>query len=156
MTQIFIFSAAVNSGKTSVLLDWEKRKSSVGGILSPKRDGQRYFYSIAKDEFRLLDDATGEIGVGKHRFSAATFAWAIEEFNAQAEKEFEWLILDEVGPLELKQELGFHALFSTILNGEIAANSKLIVVVRESALEEFIEKYKLASFEKIGFDFFKT
>ena len=59
------------------------------------------------------------------------------------ERRPKWLVIDEIGPLELRGG-GLEPMVGKILNEyKRTKNNRLIIVVRENLLEKVIEHYKL-------------
>ena len=143
---IILFSRPVRSGKTSELMQWCSGRNSVSGILMPDKDGQRKMMNIRTGETfdaQCLqpEQTTKElIRVGSFHFYRAAFEKAnniLIESIAFAPK---WIVIDEVGKLELEQK-GFH--FAVVQVLKQALSSNIILVVRESLLKEIISSYQL-------------
>ena len=68
---------------------------------------QRYLYSIFANDYRKLeaeDNCLPEkdiVKVGKYSFLQSTFLWAREELKVAMINRSKYLIIDEIGPLEL-------------------------------------------------------
>jgi len=58
-----------------------------------------------------------------------------------ADKNIEYLIIDEIGPLELRKQQGLYESFNKILSANF--NYTLIVVVRQSLVDEMIAAFNL-------------
>ena len=149
--KIYIVSGPIQTGKTTRLFEFVRTKTSVDGILAPVIDNKRTLYHISSKQLKILEaELAGEktIHVGKYSFYKKTFNWAnkklIESFYAKPE----WLIIDEVGKLELKNE-GLHSAINEILNYRNESETKIILVVREYLLEKVLEKYKIEKTEHI-------
>lgn len=125
----YILAAPIHSGKTTALQHWLRNRHDVSGILTPVINEQRFFHDIKTGEQFAMEAAQGETAVvmiGRFTFSRDGFEKASRLLrNTIATSD--WLIIDEVGPLELKEE-GFAAVLH-----EIAAQrrTKTIWVVRE-------------------------
>src|SRR4051812_30226637 len=146
MPELLILTGPVRSGKTSVLSKWAYTRDDVFGILTPVIGGQRYFFNLAsRISFNMEADEQEEraIEVGRYRFSSASFSRAEAELAvalSEASKKRGWLILDEIGPLELKGQ-GFAGVIRQILRLDPYPN--LIFVVRENLLEEVMKHFQL-------------
>jgi hypothetical protein len=123
---IYILSAPIHSGKTTSLINWSAARNDVHGILTPVVGGKRVFMNAqTKEQFPM--EATGPstplrtdvITVGIHIIRNAT------------NKE-DWLVIDEVGPLELRGE-GFCKVLKEVL---AVRKKKIILVVREGMAEQ--------------------
>jgi len=100
-------SAPIQTGKTTAINNWASNRNDVDGITQPIVDGKRHLLNIKSNELRLLelsDDTDNIIQVGKFFFSKPTFEWAkICLLHAMLEKPA-WLVIDEIGKLELKDK----------------------------------------------------
>jgi nucleoside-triphosphatase THEP1 len=156
---IYILTGDVRTGKTSALLEWSKNREDVDGILCPdNKEGKRYFLEInSKVEFSLevdrdfILDSEEIVQVGPYHFLKTAFEKAnyylVDRFK---KKKFKYLIIDELGKLELKNE-GLHDSVSQIIKpSEFDESNHLILVVRSSLLEEIIQKYQISNYEIIN------
>jgi len=141
--KIYIVSGLVQSGKTTRLFEFVKKQNSIDGILAPIVNGKRKLIHIYSNEMKELEVAEADsstISVGKYHFLKETFDWAnkklIESFNSKPE----WLVVDEVGKLELNNE-GLHSAINNILNSN--TEIKIILVIRKCLVEQVLEKYKI-------------
>ena len=105
-TKIHIYKGPVHSGKTFRLSNWVNREQSVDGILAPVINGSRYLLHINSKKKKLLQ--LSEIKqnlntekIGPYIFSKTTFAWARKILLGCMDKNPEWLVIDEIGLLEL-------------------------------------------------------
>lgn len=144
--QIYILSGQIQRGKTTYLLNYSKEHPNCSGILSPVIAGRRYFYAIAsKEKFKMEADSNeiNTLEIGKYKFSKTAFDWAIEQLHEAMKRAPELLIIDEIGPLELKDQ-GFSEVLKRLL--QPSANIKnLLLVVRESAVEQVIAHFQINS-----------
>lgn len=149
---IYIFTDAIHSGKTTVIQNWLKEKQvNAGGILTPDReDGKRWIYDISLDEWHPLQVEKGHplpdsIVIGKYRFARSSFKKAQEILLRSAQEDPDWVVVDEVGMLELHRKKGLEPVLSEIINmyksGE--KNGKLLLMVRNYLVEETIDMYGL-------------
>lgn len=142
--QIHILSAPIQTGKTTSLLNYCAHHPNSAGILSPVLNGKRYFYSVCSRESRAMEAGVAEIEIleiGKYKFSQTAFNWAIEQLRKDVKSNPSLLILDEIGPLELKGKG-----FATILKEILQLNSdglELLLVIRESALKEVLAYFEI-------------
>ncbi|MBT8327527.1 MAG: hypothetical protein KJP21_07375, partial [Bacteroidia bacterium] len=104
---IYILAGDTRSGKTSALMEWKDTWDNVKGVLCPEdKDDVRYLYSIETEEkhsFQQIEPSENTITVGRFHFLKDTFKLAnyilIKTFD---EGDFEFLVLDELGRLELE------------------------------------------------------
>lgn len=139
--KIYIFSDKIGSGKTTLLKNWFENSENISGFLSPKVNGKRVFENLETGEQRLLEVENSSLQIGKYSFDPEVFSWAESELLKQLHSEKEWLIIDEIGPLEIRKEKGFHDLILKIIADQSSIEPKIIFVVRDFMVEEFIEKY---------------
>ena len=144
---IFILTSPVQSGKTTSLLQWSAQRNDVQGILTPVIAGKRVFLNVAtKEQFAM--EATGEeevMTVGKFVFSKTAFDKATQVIRDAVDKEG-WLVIDEIGPLELRGE-GFCDVFKEVLTKR---KKKLVLVIREGIVNKVIEKFSVIGPEIIN------
>lgn len=140
--KIYILTGAIGSGKTTSLFNWIKNRNDIDGILSPVIQEKRFFYSIKNRSLFNMEANENEdfFEIGKYRFSKKAFLKASDYLIKANANQNKWLILDEAGPLELKNE-GFNSAIVQILSDRI--NLKLIFVVREKLVESFIKYFSL-------------
>lgn len=133
---IFILTAPVQSGKTTSLLQWAAQRNDVQGILTPVIAGRRVFINAAtKEQFDM--EAAGDeevLTIGRFAFSKAAFEKAAQIIRDAVDKEG-WLVIDEIGPLELKGE-GFCDVLKEVLKER---TGKMILVIREGLTETIKE-----------------
>lgn len=148
---IYILTGDIRTGKTSALLDWIKNRIDVDGLICPDNDnGKRYFLKVkSQKEFELEVESESEktITIGPFHFLKSAF----EEANnylleANKRRDFKYLIIDELGKLELKKE-GLHNAAKTLIPDFMFNDNRcLILVVRESLLEDIIKYYSISEY----------
>jgi molybdopterin-guanine dinucleotide biosynthesis protein A len=145
---IFILSKPIQSGKTTALMQWCDGKENVTGILTPDIEGSRKLYDIINKTYINFEAKqpftdTNIVSIGKYNFFEHVFEKAQQIILNQTDSDF--LIIDEIGRLELNQNKGLEPELGIIikkyLNKEISSN--LILVIRDYLLDECIEKYQL-------------
>jgi nucleoside-triphosphatase THEP1 len=76
--------------------------------------------------------------VGRFIFSAVNFISISKQIaDSLAKGTFQTILLDEIGPLELKQQKGFYNLLSLLLK-DISTTTRLVLVARESCLADLM------------------
>lgn len=104
---------------------------------SPSPDVRLHLVDLASGEERTLGgagagrpDAPDGPRVGRFRMDAAVFAWGIDRTRRAAAEGCDLLILDEIGPLELDQRLGFAPLLDDLIaaRGRVDGPARLIAV----------------------------
>jgi nucleoside-triphosphatase THEP1 len=138
---IYILSGPVQSGKTTALLNWAAGRNDVFGILTPVQKpvpenstgkGHREFMDTHTGETFPMEARAGEtaLTVGRFEFSKQNFEKAIALIRNAIPLDG-WLVIDEIGPLELRGE-GFHDLLLEVLQQR---KGPVILVTREGMVE---------------------
>jgi nucleoside-triphosphatase THEP1 len=144
--RIYILCGPVHSGKTTALASWLNRQEQVAGILTPDADGKRMLRDIATGKtlaFECADSDDAEVvSVGKYVFSKRVFDFAHKCLHDLNGKHEGWIVLDEIGKLEL-EDRGFEPALSRLINEHRQRNTKLMLIVRDYLLEQVIAKYNL-------------
>jgi nucleoside-triphosphatase THEP1 len=147
-SHIYIFTGPIQSGKTSRLFEWLKSVPGAGGFLTPDINGRRKLLDIASHKlhpFEVDDTYAGSVvSVGKFRFSKAVFDKG-KEMIGHAAIGLNWLVIDEVGKLEIEQGEGFEPEIIRIVKrfqkGTMTGN--LLLVIRDTLLLKAMDKYAL-------------
>ena len=143
--KIIILTGEVQTGKTTTLQQFSAERNNVAGILTPIINGKRMFYDISEKVFFEMEanDDEEKLTVGKYLFSGRAFKNANRILiNAGKRNDLDYLIIDEIGPLELKKQKGLHESFTAILSSTF--NYTLIIVVRRSLVEEIVTSFNLS------------
>ena len=152
---IYILAGDTRSGKTSALMEWKDTWDNVKGILCPEdEDDIRYLYTIETEEkypFQQEEESNQTINVGRFHFLKDTFKLAnytlIKAFD---EGDFEFLVLDELGRLELQNE-GIHQAAQYILsNYQSNDDQNLLLVIRTSLVMDVIHHYGIKSYQIVA------
>lgn len=134
--KIYLYAGPIRSGKTTRLLQWAADRTDVGGVLSPDREKGRVFLSLSNGLQRAFEVQEGEtenpLKVGRFIFDRAAFVWAEEEIMRSLQEQKKWVIIDEIGPLELNGK-GLHGAVERILHSNLQFN--VIIVVREGLVD---------------------
>lgn len=160
---IIIFSRPIHSGKTTELLQWCNQQKNVYGILMPDIDGSRKILDLhTRDVFEIecknVASANESLtSVGRFHFYTTAFEKANMILSLALEQNPNWLVIDEVGKLELDGK-GFHdAIIKSV--AFYATNNglgNLLLTVRDSLCADVIDFFKLKdckiiqSLENIG------
>ena len=143
MNSIYLLCGPVQSGKTTNLKFWCEQRKGARGILSPVADGRRYLYDISERRSLLLEQERADeqsVCVGPYIFDGEVFAWGRESLINSSRLNPQWLIVDEIGPLELKGS-GLEPAVSQVLKHISAKETRLIMVVRDKLVDEVILHY---------------
>ncbi|TCJ19615.1 hypothetical protein EPD60_00380 [Flaviaesturariibacter flavus] len=138
---VFIFSRPIRSGKTTDLLAWSRGGADVRGIAMPDYNGERHFEDLATGErwSATAGTETDLLPAGPFRFSKEAFAKAARRLELP---EGGWLIVDEIGKLELEGKGFANALERVIADGA-GTDFKLLLVVRDTLLEKVCSRFGL-------------
>lgn len=140
-----LVTGPTHSGKTGRLLRWAEGRSDVVGIVTPDGPtGRRMVDLVSGAHVEMegpgLDEAVVEIG--PYRFRQAAFDWARERLLAVAEDpRARYLIIDEIGPLELRGEALAPALDLLLVRPVLP---ELIVIVRDSLVDAVPGRFDLS------------
>ncbi|MBK8946050.1 MAG: hypothetical protein IPM32_12380 [Ignavibacteriae bacterium] len=147
--RIKILTGKIHSGKTTKLFSTLNTLKSVDGILAPVVNEKRMLYHIESKVMQRLEvdfEIEETIKIGKYLFLEKSFEWANKKIIEGYLKNPDWLIIDEIGKLEI-MEKGLHKSFKFFLEDENNYKTKLIIVIRENLLENIIYNYKLDAHE---------
>ena len=136
--QLYILTAPIQSGKTTSLVKWSENRKDVYGILTPDVDGKRIFMNAHTRQLFLMEAKEGEMEtftVGKFIFSKRNFDRAIQIIQVGIDNPG-WLVIDEIGPLELKGE-GFCNVLKEVL---AKRKHNILLVIRNK--EDMVKKAK--------------
>jgi nucleoside-triphosphatase THEP1 len=148
---IYIMSEPIHSGKTTTLQQWLRNKDiKAGGILAPDKDGLRQLYDIAKGLYHPFEvdgnhPEADILAIGKYKFARSSFQLAQQILKESVEQDPEWVIVDEIGRLEMDKNEGLEPVISEIIHtyqsGE--KKGKLLLVIRNYLLDEAVNMYGL-------------
>lgn len=147
MSNIYIFTGEIKSGKTTRLEKWISENPDSDGILAPCINDKRHIKRIKTGEIKLLEFNNEEskvelIKICNYNFLKSVFDWGQNEIYEAYSQKPKWLIVDEIGPLELRGE-ALEPMITKILNDKNSDNMDIILVVRKKLVEKVIEHYKL-------------
>ena len=141
--KIYILTGAIQSGKTTKLIQWSNNRNDVFGILTPAMNGKKVFMDANSREQFSMEAGPEEkdiLTIGRYTFSKTSFEKAITILQKAIKEKSGWLLVDEIGPLELRGE-GFHNIVKEILNSKTALN--ILFVIRDTILDEALKFYGL-------------
>lgn len=146
---IYILSAPIQTGKTTSLINWSAKRNDVYGILTPVINGKRVFMNAyTKDQFPM--EASGDeetLEIGRYVFSKTGFDKAIQIIRNAISNEG-WLVIDEIGPLELNGK-GFYDILSELLT---LRKNKTILVVRKGMTEKVKDLFMINAMDVSSID----
>ncbi|MFT4770970.1 MAG: nucleoside-triphosphatase THEP1 [Cryomorphaceae bacterium] len=152
---IYILTGDIRTGKTTALLEWTTGRKDADGLLCPDDEkGKRYFLKVeSREKFPLEVEVENErsISIGSFLFLKSAFAEANHYLISRCTEHLgQYLIIDEIGKLELKNE-GLHiAAEALIPNYMINDSEHLILVVRKSLVDEVINQYQIGAYTLIS------
>lgn len=147
--KINIVTGKIQSGKTSGLFKLLNTRYSVDGILSPIVNEKRVLYHIASKTIKRFEvDESNEktISIGNYIFLQESFDWANEKLIKGFSSKPDFLVIDELGKLELKGK-GFYPSIKEILEIKDNSATQLILVIRDYLLDEVLHYYGICDNE---------
>ncbi len=160
-TKVFIFSQPIRTGKTSTLQKWITTQGEVAGFLTPEIENKRFLYFIDCQQKTILSapedmSANDVMEVGKFVFLKSAFQEAQTYLQALDISKHKWIVIDEIGKLELN-DAGFEPVLSSFIFKyyQHPTPPKLILVVRDTLVSDVISKYHLHQYQVIDADFFE-
>ncbi|HTN46157.1 MAG TPA: NTP transferase domain-containing protein [Flavipsychrobacter sp.] len=156
---IFILSQPVQTGKTTLLQKWISGQPNIGGILTPDENGARKLLNITTGKlYDLQLDAHAQgLKIGKFVFDETIFAAGNEMLLQAFSENRDWIVVDEIGKLELFQNKGLAASASPIIThfrgNETRTN--LLLVIRDYLLDDAIAHYGLRQAKILSASFFR-
>lgn len=146
-----IVSGPVGIGKTSHIKQWASHRDDVTGLLSPIDPIEgRFFVDLATGErmYMEMKQPGGDVlRIGRYTFSKRAFDWAQSHLIQASKRRHRWLVIDEIGPLELSGH-GLDAAVRHVLHHR-RRTAKTVLVVRENLVDAVLERYALQSIDVI-------
>ena len=179
--KIFLCSAPKGSGKTTRLFDFVQRQRKIGkrvvGVLQPNRDGVRHIVTLSNDNSYALEinhhthtqshthndshSPNKVLHTPCFTFDDNMMRIARQELHTATRTMPHWVIIDEIGPLEIRKHQGYEPAFTTLLHSiqdtqNAFTGVRVVVVVRPKLKQEFLKHYKInpkmvGTFEEIEF-----
>jgi len=153
---IYIFSGPIHSGKTTELLVWCNQQKSISGILMPDINGHRKILDIDTKEIldiECVDPLNTKqplTSIGKFHFYRSIFEKSNSILLDALNQTPDWLVIDEVGKLELKSEGFYRSVAAAVkLYGSKNKKGNLLITVRDSLLEEVVSFFNIKKFKVI-------
>ena len=152
---ITIFSRPIRTGKTTELLQWCDKQKNIAGIAMPDISGFRKIIDLTTHatidaEYKNTGPTNEElIEIGKYKFYKHAFDKANEILiHAWASKPG-WLVIDELGKLELKGQGFFPAVKKIIAAMQQQPGTNILIVVREGLVDEIARLFQLKNFSVV-------
>ena len=153
--QMYIFSDPIHSGKTTRLEQWIKKTPAVDGLLTPVINGKRYIKFISSDEMYRMESDSHDSEfieqIGKYKFRTDIFKKAENYLINLIDNPPAWIVIDEIGFLELDGH-GFEPAVSELIHRLASAKDvHILIVVRDYLKEKVMDYYKLNTNEVFDF-----
>lgn len=142
---IIIFSRDIRTGKTTELSRWLGGKKAAG-ILTPDVHGLRMLQDMGTGALHPLQTMSeaDAITIGRFHFSQQGFEHARQILKQAMHAQPNWIVVDEVGKLELEQQKGLEPTLSELIaHAKKLTDTRLLLVVRDSLLEKALLHYRL-------------
>jgi molybdopterin-guanine dinucleotide biosynthesis protein A len=157
-SRICILSQPVQTGKTTLLMRWISTYSSIGGILTPDVNGKRMLFDIARNTYHPFQLENGEAGIriGRFVFDSNVFEQARNILSQSASDQYSWVIVDEIGKLELHHHSGLEPALGELIRHfqQHHTTGNLLLVIRDHLLNEAIAYYGLQDATILSRDYF--
>jgi nucleoside-triphosphatase THEP1 len=147
---ISIITGERQAGKTSRLLQFiaelKQKGKIVGGIVSEGtfKEGKRNAFYIkdiqSNDRILLMADKEMDSSskIGKFYYLQSAFDWGINVIQKAISDDTNYLVLDEIGKLEMEGKAWYPAIQSIL-----KTDKNIIFVVRKDLVEAFKEKFNI-------------
>lgn len=106
MQRVILLTGPTHSGKTGAL-SATVRQPGVAGLLAPDVHYGRILEDLKSGElerFQIHDDREPFVEIGPYHFRSAAFEWANSRLIAAVRSSAKVIVVDEIGPLELRGE----------------------------------------------------
>lgn len=143
---LYILCDEIRMGKTTAINDSLSALRPHLGFICPDINGSRVLVNLenmSMHEFQIKKPVfSGDVKVGKFAFLGSTFKLAHQILMDIPDNFDGFVIIDEIGKLELKNK-GLEPALSQYLERQKEFDIKTIVVVRDYLLDEVIRRYDL-------------
>ncbi|MBC7946477.1 MAG: hypothetical protein H7Y42_01255 [Chitinophagaceae bacterium] len=142
-SRVMILTGKIGEGKTTSLVNWSESRKDVFGVLTPVINGKRFFMDAHARHLFPMEASPGDkevVTIGKYTFSTQAFERAIQLIRYSIQKPG-WLIIDELGPLELKGEGFYEVVLEALRSGN--ESQRILLVVREGLLDDVKNKFNI-------------
>lgn len=153
---IYVLSGKVRSGKTTGLFDRFVENREAAGILAPDRQGERMVYDL---ETRRCFPLTARPGEGEDEvWKIGTFSFSVEAFREARGllgraflRHPAWLVIDEIGPLELSGR-GLEPVVGRIIRRycDPTYPGNLLLVVRGELFSAVLDRYGIREWSQLA------
>lgn len=151
---LYLLTGPIRSGKTTALMNALSDRPNISGLLMPDLDGTRQLFDIGERKSYPFQSRANDfpneptITIGRFTFLQSGFERARQILAETLRKQPEWLIVDELGPLELKGQ-GFEPHIGRIIHAHQHGQlqSRLLIVVRDYLLADVIRHYQIQRYQ---------
>eukprot|EP01119_Soliformovum_irregulare_P013473 TRINITY_DN3587_c0_g1_i1.p1 TRINITY_DN3587_c0_g1~~TRINITY_DN3587_c0_g1_i1.p1 ORF type:complete len:170 (+),score=37.56 TRINITY_DN3587_c0_g1_i1:10-519(+) len=156
MGRVVLVSGECHSGKTTTLGEWitkNKQQHTLGGVLAPDKDvggmKTRHMIHLRNGTEKKLqirkEDAPDDqrVDICDYSFSKAVFDWGNECILQDFENEVDFLIIDEIGPLEIRRGGGLELATKQVMEKRKEKKTIIMVVIRAKMVDDLKEHYGL-------------
>jgi molybdopterin-guanine dinucleotide biosynthesis protein A/nucleoside-triphosphatase THEP1 len=159
ISNIYVLSQPIQTGKTTLLMDWLKTHPNTEGFLTPDIKGKRKLFDIASQTYHdlQLDDKQDGIKIGRFVFDETIFAQARQILTDAFHNKPDWIVVDEIGRLEMERNEGLEPAVSNLINQfrSTETDTKLLLVIRDYLLQDAKKHYGITDANTVDLDFFK-
>lgn len=161
---IYILTGPIQTGKSSRLAEWvaQQPPGEVAGLLQPIIEGKRYVRNVASGETRPLEADDGvpksdHLPVGRFVFRESTFRWARSVLAEAGPRQAatlsaRWLIVDEIGKLELAGRGLAPVCDALVAHYQTAPPDRhLVLAIRDTLLDAAVARYNLRDYALFQF-----
>jgi len=145
--KINIITGEIRSGKTTILQNLILSYNNVEGIIQPTIGENRFFQDIKSKQTKEITSQKEDENtfvLGRFLFKRESFIWAKEILKNAIKNKPKTIVVDEFGPLELNGN-GLEPVVSEIIEiKKKGKNIKLIIIIRENLIKDFLRKFDLA------------
>ncbi|HTI31714.1 MAG TPA: nucleoside-triphosphatase [Sphingomonas sp.] len=134
MQRVILLTGPTHSGKTGAL-SATVRQPGVAGLLAPDLHYGRILEDLKSGEFerfQIHDDSEPSVEIGPYHFRAAAFDWANGKLKTAVRSRAKIIVVDEVGPLEMRGE-GLRSGLDAVLARD---HGTAVLVVREKLVAQ--------------------
>ena len=157
MSTIKIITGAKQSGKTTFLLNYieqlKSNKISVAGIIAIGT-----FKNNIRDSFSIKDISTNEKKlflsrkylsesekIGRFYIDINTYHWGMKILEKAILSDSKYLIIDEIGALELTKKGWYFA-----LSRALKSNKNIVITVRDKFIDDIIDFFNIENYKIIN------
>lgn len=128
-------------------MKWVEARDKMTGILTPDQNGLRMLYNISEKRYYPLqvNGDTAGVAIGRFVFDPEGFQKARHALTDALTQEVEWLVVDEIGRLEMDRGSGLEPAVSKVIEHfkTNPARGNLLLVIRDYLLNDAISHYGL-------------